>query len=77
MPEITAGMRARHWERLSSALGTRVFPGADGELNLQKLILLGITSHMELLQASLGTQQVTARTRQGSLLATRVPDPQS
>lgn len=47
-----AGMRGRHWERLSTALGTRVFPGADGELNLQKLLHLGIGSHVELLQAS-------------------------
>ncbi|GLC77190.1 hypothetical protein PLESTF_001896200 [Pleodorina starrii] len=54
VPIITAvcnpGMRARHWERLSTALGMRVFPGADGELNLQKLLLLGITQHLELLQ---------------------------
>ncbi|GIL46228.1 hypothetical protein Vafri_3260 [Volvox africanus] len=50
MAVCNPGMRGRHWERLSSALGTRVSPGADGELNLQKLLLLGITAHLELLQ---------------------------
>lgn len=43
-------MRGRHWERLSSAMGTRVHPGSDGEINLQKLLSVGITQHAELLQ---------------------------
>ncbi|KXZ43278.1 hypothetical protein GPECTOR_96g744 [Gonium pectorale] len=50
MAVCNPGMRGRHWERLSAALGTRVFPGADSELNLQKLLLVGIASHAELLQ---------------------------
>ncbi len=43
-------MRGRHWERLSSAMGTRVHPGSDSETNLQKLLSVGITQHAELLQ---------------------------
>ncbi|GFR40055.1 hypothetical protein Agub_g593 [Astrephomene gubernaculifera] len=50
MAVCNPGMRGRHWERLSAALGTRVHPGADGELNLQKLLTVGIASHAELLQ---------------------------
>ncbi|PNH05107.1 Dynein heavy chain 7, axonemal [Tetrabaena socialis] len=44
------GMRGRHWERLSTALGTPTMPGTDGELNLQKLLSVGIAAHIDLLQ---------------------------
>ncbi len=48
-----AGMRGRHWERLSAALGSRVAPSAEDPLNLQKLLSFKITDHAELLQVRL------------------------
>ncbi|KAG2427037.1 hypothetical protein HYH02_014682 [Chlamydomonas schloesseri] len=50
MAVCNPGMRGRHWERLSGVLGQRVYPGGDGEVNLQKLLGLGISQHADFLQ---------------------------
>lgn len=50
MAVCNPGMRGRHWERLSSTLGQRVYPGGDAEVNLQKLLTLGISQHADFLQ---------------------------
>lgn len=44
------GMRGRHWEALSAAVGWKVAPG--DELVLNKLLQGGILSHLEALQVS-------------------------
>ncbi|KAG2500939.1 hypothetical protein HYH03_000764 [Edaphochlamys debaryana] len=50
MAVCNPGMRGRHWDKLSTVLGTRVFPGGDSELNLQKLLALDIAKHVDALQ---------------------------
>ncbi|KAJ9518810.1 hypothetical protein QJQ45_026079, partial [Haematococcus lacustris] len=52
LPIISAvcnpGMRGRHWDALSKAVGAPVWPGE--ELQLSRLVKLGISNHLEALQ---------------------------
>ncbi len=45
---MAAGMRGRHWDQLSKAVGTRVWPGED--LNLQRLLKINILQFQAELQ---------------------------
>ena len=45
-----AGMRGRHWDGLSRAVGTEVWPGED--LQLSRLLKAGILKHMDVLNVS-------------------------
>jgi hypothetical protein len=43
-------MRGRHWDALSRAVGTEIWPGED--LQLTRLLKSGILKHMDVLNVS-------------------------
>ena len=51
---ILTGMRVRHWDALSQAVGTHVSPGED--LQLSRLLKAGILRHLDVLNVSVGAE---------------------
>jgi len=47
---LLAGMRVRHWDVLSSAVGVHISPGE--ELQLSRLLKAGILRHIDVLTVS-------------------------
>lgn len=47
------GMRVRHWDALSQAVGTHISPGED--LQLSRLLKAGILRHLDVLNVRLCT----------------------